>query len=140
MASVRARCVVPLEAGGLKALAPSGFEVRGLLLADPLARAMLEGADGAAELVRDVGLVVTEGEPDYLAWSARWGADYPEDAPAVVGLVSGAWTADVAARVPDGAAVVIRTHLDPSGDAYAEQVVNTLASRCTLRRLQEANV
>lgn len=140
--ALRARAVVPLD-GGPKGLAPAGAEVRGLVLACPLARLLLAGAalgDGspAAELVRTAGLVVTEGEPDWLTWSTRWGVDGElERAPAVVGLVAGSWTEDLAARVPEGTCVGLRVHHDAAGEGYAARVAATLGARCEVRRALE---
>jgi hypothetical protein len=131
LVSVRARAVTPANP---KALAPAGFSVAGLVLADSLARLMLAGEplgddSPAVDLVRQVGLVVLEGEPDFLTWATR-ASDANERAPAVVGLVSGSWTNDMAARVPDGTTVFVKTHGDDVGDKYARQVAGTLGERC----------
>lgn len=137
--SVRARAVV--AGAEKKALAPAGYQVGGLVFACPLARLMLAGADlgdgtPAAELVRGVGLVVVEGDPDYWSWASRYGAGTSlERAPAVVGVESGAWTDAIAARVPDGARVIVRTHLDEGGEKYAQKVAAALAGRCEVFRL-----
>ena len=137
MASLRARAVVSVE-GRLKGLAPSGCQVAGLVLACPLGRRLLAGDARAAELVRDVGLVVAEGEPDTLTWATRWGVDAGlERAPAVVGLTAGSWTDELAARVPDGTRVGLRVHHDDAGDKYAALVVATLKGRCEVRRPAE---
>ncbi len=138
LVSLRARAVRDVE--GPKALAPAGFEVRGLVLADPLARLMLAGAslgDGnaAADLVREVGLIIAEGEPDFLTWATHW-SDAAELAPAVLGIIAGSWTDDLAARVPTGTVVALRTHHDKAGDEYARRIASTLSSRCRVRRLR----
>lgn len=112
---------------------PAGLQIAGTVLADPLARSMLAGDVDSRELVARVGLVVAEGDPDFLTWAtARGEAD--EDAPAVVGLVEGGWTAEVAAAVPDGTRVAVRTHHDDNGDRYAAQVAATLGRRCRVLR------
>ncbi len=114
-----------------KEAAPTGGA--GGVMADPLGRLMLSGAplgDGApsAELVAEVGVVVAEGTPDFLSWATAR-SDAAEDAPAVVGLYPGAWCAEIAARIPDGARVTIATHDDPAGDRYAAEVVASLEKR-----------
>lgn len=146
--SLRARAIVEVGKGGRKALTPKSpkaarYEVRGLVFACPLAQLMLGGrelGDGtpAAELVREVGLVVAEGDPDFWTWAMRSAA--LERGPAVVGVESGAWTPEVAARVPDGTRVVIWTHHDEDGEKYAQRVAGSLAGRCAVSRAQrEAN-
>jgi hypothetical protein len=123
---------VEVEAGK-KALAGRGT-VRGLVLADPMGRALLAG-----ELERepwDGWVTICEGEPDLWTWSTSQRRGMRPDARtwAVLGVVAGSWTDDVAARVPSGAKVVLRTHADPAGDKYAERIRGTLAGRCDVSR------
>src|SRR5262249_38341057 len=92
------------------------------------------GDDSAVEpFVREVGLVVVEGEPDWWTWATRWGEAH-DLAPAVLGLVSGSWTEEIAARVPDGTSVVVRTHADRPGGGYAERVVRSPEGRGNVLR------
>ena len=79
-------------------------------------------------------IVVVEGEPDFLTWATRHG-DAAETAPAVLGLWSGAWTSALAARIPAGCRILLRTDLDACGHDYATRVARDLADRCELRRL-----
>jgi len=106
-----------------------------LLLADGVGRLVLE--TGAAPTWWPAGdalrLVVAEGETDFLTWATRYG-DAAEDAPGVLGLWAGSWTAEIAARIPDGARVVVRTDPDDAGDRYAARVWRELAARCKLYR------
>lgn len=120
--------------GHQKALAPSGSTVRGLALADPVGRALLAGELASAPW--DGRVVVTEGEPDLWTWSTRQRRGMAPDALtwAVLGVVNGSWNEDLAARVPSGAKVALRTHADAAGDAYAENIRRTLAKRCEVRR------
>lgn len=118
----------------VKALAPKGSTVRGLALADPVGRALLAGEFASAPW--DGWVTVTEGEPDLWTWSTRQRRGMPPDARtwAMLGVVNGSWTAELAARVPSGAKVALRTHADAAGDAYAERIRGTLAERCEVRR------
>lgn len=135
--SLHARALAPVDPKGRdKAAAVADAESVGLVFADALGRLMLAGAP-AAELVRAVGLVVAEGEPAWLAWATAYGD--ADAAPAVLGIVAGSWTAEVAARVPDGTRVTVDTDRDDpkgNGDRYAEEVRKTLASRCEVRRVR----
>lgn len=120
--------------GNQKALAPKGSTVRGLALADPVGRAVLAGELESAPW--DGRVVVTEGEPDLWTWSTkqRLGLALGARTWAVLGVVSGSWTEDLAARVPSGCKVSVRTHADAAGDKYAENIWRTLAKRCEVRR------
>lgn len=111
-----------------KGLAPGGASVRGLVMANHLARTMLGGA-----LPRPIRLVVAEGEPDFLTWATRLDPN-SAGAIAVVGVVSGSWTQELADLVPNESRVIIRTDHDPAGDTYAERIRTTLAHRCTILR------
>jgi len=77
--------------------------------------------------------VIAEGEPDWLTWASRQ-ADSDEQGPAVFGVESGSWTAEIAARIPDSTRIVIRTHLDASGETYARKIATTLSPRCRVLR------
>jgi hypothetical protein len=127
--SFRARWVRPaddLPPGGEKASAASAGvgSASGLVLATPEARRLLSGSAPGP-------LVIVEGEPDFLTWATRWPG-------AVVGIWNGAWQPDLAARVPDGTRVVLRTHHDATGDAYAARIAATLAGRCQIERAPAA--
>jgi hypothetical protein len=62
-------------------------------------------------------------------------SDANELAPAVLGIVNGSWTEEIAARIPDGTRVVVRTHSDGAGDDYAAKIVHSLSARCSLSRV-----
>ncbi len=126
MESLRARSVrrVPISP---KEKAPLGFTSHGLLMADPLARRLLAGDRDAAELVHDAGVWIAEGLTDFLALACAWGA--ADVAPAVLGIVNGSWTAEHAARIPDGSTVTIATDADETGEGYAEDVIASLRGR-----------
>jgi hypothetical protein len=135
LASVHARAVaLPEVKGGEKAAFPLGLQSGGLVLACPLARRMLAGDVDALELVvrarpdRQPGLIIAEGVPDFLI-AATSSSDADELAPAVLGVVSGAWTAEIAARIPDGARITLAIHDDASGEKYVAEILSTLAER-----------
>lgn len=124
--SLHARCVLPC-APGEKAASPSGAEVRGLVMADGPALGMLRGE------VRPDGVIVAEGVPDFLTWATHYRTDALRPV-AVLGVIAGSWTEALAARVPDGVDVWIRTHADEAGHKYADRIAATLASRCPVAR------
>jgi len=118
---------------GEKAAAPAGFAVAGLCMADPLARLVLQDGAAPSWWHGPLRIVVAEGEADFLTWATHF-SDADEEARAVIGVVAGSWTPEIAARVPDGSRVVIRTHADEAGDRYADRIAETLTGRCILQR------
>lgn len=132
MESIHARAIAPKDPKGRdKAASPAGYRVGGLVMADRLARQILvEGT--APSWWSGNAVLITEGIPDFLTWTTFYGDS--EDVPAVFGVIAGSWSAAIAARIPDGLRVVIRTHLDEAGEKYATKVAKTLASRCKVFR------
>jgi hypothetical protein len=128
LASVRARTVVANSEP--KSLAPSGYAVRGAVMADLVGGSLLRGEPVEAW---NKAVVVVEGEPDFLTWGTNR-SDAADEVPAVFGIESGAWTEAIAARITDGASVVIRTHHDPAGNQYAQVVARSLGTRCRVFR------
>ena len=108
----------------------------GLVLADGLLRQLLQSGEMPLWWPEKAPfrIVFVEGEPDFLTWATRHG-DAAETAPAVLGLWSGAWTSVLAARIPTGCRILLRTDLDASGHQYATRVARDLADRCEVRRL-----
>lgn len=128
--SVRARCVVPPPEGAPKALPPTGFSVRGLVMADALGQYVLrEGRVPPGWRGATFRVVVTEGEPAFLAWAAEM-----QGRAAVLGIVAGSWSPEIAARLPDGARVAVATDFDAPGERYAARILETLSDRCTAYR------
>jgi len=127
--SIRARSLDPNTTP--KSLAPAGHSVKGLLLADPLGVQLLAGLVPAWWGQHDV--VIAEGEPDWLIWAAAQRESDPEG-PAVFGVEAGAWSQQIADRIPDGARIALRVHHDPPGQAYARQIAGTLGGRCQIFR------
>ena len=132
MVSLHARAVRAF--GALpKGLSPRGFQLGGLVFADGLGRQMLEGH--GHDLLRRAFLLIAEGGPDFLS-AATQSSDADESAPAVLGIISGSWTEEVARRVPDNTRVLLAMHGDDAGEKYATAVQRTLGDRCQLRRLK----
>lgn len=130
LATVRAWRIV--DGDGPKRLPPAGYAIPRSVMADPLARILLStGAAPGWWTPRRV--LVAEGEPDFVAAATMYGDS--EHAPAVLGIVAGAWSAEIAARIPDGAEVVLATDSDDAGERYAAAIGASLAGRCALRRL-----
>ena len=129
--SVRARLARRPREGERKSLAPRGFQVAGLVVACPAARAMLETACHPEDWTgpETMRVVITEGEVDALTWATSGRCD------AVIGLFSGGWTADHARRIAWGAQVLIATDRDGAGDGYAAEIAETFraARRFDLR-------
>lgn len=106
-----------------KEVAPWGQRSAGLVFANAAGRAMLRG-EGVSDVV-----TVVEGGADFLTLATL------TDAP-VIGVFAGSWTAELAARVPNGAQVLLATHADRVGEGYARQVAATLLRRCEVARLR----
>ncbi len=148
LAGLRARSLLEgLPEGWPKAVAPTGASVRGLVMADEGGQRLLRGElevvspairrleDGTEEFCGPVVLVV-EGESDLAAWETL--RPQLEDGPkAVFGLVSGSWSEGLAARVPEGSCLYVRTDLDSAGHSYAGRVAQmTDRERVLLLRKQ----
>jgi len=103
----------------------------GLVLADALAVVLLRGEP--CDWLERPCVFVAEGVPDWLTYATAWG-DAAEDAPAVLGVESGSATPEIAARIPDGAEVVIATDPDEAGERYARAWRDLLIDRCEVKR------
>lgn len=137
MRSLLARRVGPGESP--KSIAPAGHTRAALVLACPLARLLLATGRTPAWWVAEQRLrvVVCEGEVDALLVASRFG-DGHEHAPATLGIFSGSWTSDLAARIPDGSEVIIATDDDPAGEKYAEAIVASTRRTVALSRWRPA--
>lgn len=107
----------------------------GLVMACGFGREILEAGQvpGWWPEGRPLEVLIAEGEIDFLHLATFHG-DAGLYAPVVFGVVAGAWTPDVAARIPTGSKVTIWTDPDDKGDSYAAKVARTLRDRCTLYR------
>lgn len=123
--------------------------VAGLVLADPMGRALLRGAREDDGVAWDGRVVVTEGEPDTWTWAtlqrrSRWteeqaaaareGRAWTPATWATFGVAAGSWTPEIAARIPTGAEVSIRVDHDEKGEEYAEVIRASVAGRCRSKR------
>lgn len=128
-----------------KSRTPTGFGAAGLVLADPMGRALLgRVSDGRVsmrtqdgeEAIWDGRVLLVEGDTDWLIWAAhprrvRGGQSY-----AVLGYTSGAWDRAHAGRLPDGCTVIVRHQGDQAGLAYERHIRDTLHAEIKLRVLQ----
>ncbi len=105
-----------------KRVPPSGHRASGLVLANARAQRWLRGDSSPSSVV------VCEGEPDWLVRAVT----FPSET--IVGIGSGSWTDDFAARVPFGSEVTILTHLDGAGDKYAEAIEKSVRDRAQVFR------
>jgi len=133
MRGIRARSLGP-SGQGPKGAAPAGFSTVGLVMADAVGRVVLATGKTPGWFESEaLDVVITEGEPDFLTWASAI-SDANRRPPAVLGVVASAWSSAIAARLPDGARVAIRTHRDPAGEKYALQIQKTLGLRCSVHR------
>lgn len=119
--SVRAIRVV--DGDSPKRLPPGGHKAAGLVMACDIARAMLRGTYAPARVL------VVEGEPDFLTAATMQTTHMY----ARIGITSGSWTTDLAARIPQTAKVFLGTHDDPAGEKYAKAIAATLPAHTLLR-------
>ena len=130
--SVRARRITP---GEPKSIAGRGLTTRNLVMADSLGRHLLEKRRQPSDwpTAARLRVVIAEGEIDFLTLATWWPDEHPS--PAVWGIVSGSWSPELAACVPSGALVELRTDPDPAGERFAEQINATLGARCEVVRV-----
>lgn len=134
--SVRVRRIVAGE--GPKALPPTGHSTGGLVLAEPFAQRVLKTGKWPGSWSRAVPrIVIVEGEPDFLTQATLrfddgWRSD--DAGAAVMGIVAGSWTSEIAARIPGDGRVIVRTDHDVAGEKYASAVFESMRGRATLLR------
>ena len=131
MKSVHARSVLdpPRQPKGVS---PRGFMVGGLVMADcPGQSLLLDGNWWSEE--EPCRVLIVEGATDHLKASTSVREDDPL-APAVLGILSGSWSQEIADRIPVGSMVTLATHDDRAGDRYADAICETLVNRCRVYR------
>ena len=120
--------------GGMKSVGPFGFDLRGLVMCNAQALHLLMTGAWEESTPRDQReLWLAEGEPDFLVCTYRLHNSL-RPARACMGLFAGAWTPEIAARVPGNSIVVNAQDPDRGGDKIAELVQRTLQGRCTIKR------
>jgi len=117
--------------GAPKAVSPAGCRVSGLVFSNQLGVEMLRGQ--ASPMM----VLITEGGTDTLAASLLSPPHVPR---AILGVGSGAWTADHADQIPPGAELVIATDPDEAGERYAQQIVASLPDYPHPLRVRRANL
>lgn len=132
LTSLHARCIgdEPRDVPP-KGLSPLGGRIAGTVMADALGRMLLGSGEAPAWWSERV-VLVEEGVPDFLTVATHYGDD--ENAPALLGVLTGSWTPEIAARIPDGCRVVVRTHTDVAGAKYAAAIGSSLLGRCEVFR------
>jgi hypothetical protein len=128
--SVRARNI---EGRDPKAVPPKGFTVKGLVMADYNGLDLLKTGK-RPKAWNEINVVITEGEPDFFTRCYKR-IPYTVN----MGIVAGSWTADIAARIPTGAKVYIRTDDNTAGHKYADKIEETLRDRCKIYRRKRGN-
>ena len=99
----------------------------GLVLANAAGVELLRGTRlGPAKVV------ILEGETDFLHWATK--APALDGRLGVLAIWNGAWSDAIAARLPPGSDVCVRTDNDKAGDKYARQITESLGDRCIVRR------
>jgi hypothetical protein len=112
-----------------KARSPMRYTTNGLVLADRLGQRMRSRERDASEVVRSSGLELADGVPHFLRFGTT-SSDADGEAPALLGIIGGGcWTESHARAVPDGTAVLIRTHADPAGEKYSNDIAATFEGR-----------
>jgi hypothetical protein len=132
MRTVRAGRII--EGNTPKRLPPAGHKAGQVVMADTIALEVLRLGKAPDYIAEPLRIVIAEGEPDWLTWATNRPLDSRKPLFGVLGIIAGAWCAELAARIPSGAHVIIRTDHDRAGEKYADDIIATLASRCTVRR------
>ncbi len=129
LSSVHARVVERADGDRAKGLFPSGHSAKGLLLADSFSRLLITvGIPKWWRRSEPPTIIIVEGAPDFLTVATHYGT--VEDAPAVLGVVSGSWSDELAARIPTECRVVVRVHRDEAGEKYRDAICRSLSGRC----------
>ena len=128
LVSLHARAIETAP-GNSKGLLPAGYSARGLFLADSLALQILTvGIPDWWPRSKPPRLFITEGGIDFLTVACHYGDT--EDYPAVLGVIAGSWSDELAQRIPSGCHVAIVTHGDAAGRMYRDRIADSIHARC----------
>ena len=126
---MHARLVEKVDGDRAKGLFPSGHTAKGLFLADSFGLLLIRsGVPKWWRQSEPPSVIITEGAPDFLTVATHYGCT--EYAPAVLGILSGSWSDELAARIPTECRVVVRVHRDEAGEKYLAAVRRSLSGRC----------
>jgi hypothetical protein len=126
---VHARLVEKTDGDIGKGLFPSGHSAKGFFLADSFARLLITvGIPKWWRQSKAPKIIITEGPIDFLTVATQFGCS--EYAPAVLGVVSGSWSDELAARIPTECRVVVKVHRDGAGAKYRDAICRSLSGRC----------
>lgn len=129
LCSVHARLVESGQTERAKGLFPASHSAKGLFLADSFALLLIRsGVPKWWRQSEPPSVIITEGAPDFLTVATHYGCT--EYAPAVLGVVSGSWSVELAARIPTECRVVVRVHRDEAGEKYRDAICRSLSGRC----------
>jgi len=116
------------------------FPRKGLVLTEMVSLAVLRHPSAppedhayAVEMVRQHGFWIVPDELQFLSLASEWRID--ADRPGVIGVLSGAWTAELAAKIPDGCTVTLLTGAGRAGARLATTVGRSLAPRVSAGKL-----
>lgn len=124
-----ASAVRPVDAGDPEILSPAGCCMDGAVMADQLARELLAGRRPARWT--DILLVMSDVVDFVRRVTPR--SDEFHATFAAICVPVGLWTEELAARVPEGTTVALRTRLDLVGAGLGFELERTLAPRCVVR-------
>ncbi len=131
LSSVHARLVEKTDGDREKGLFPSGHSAKGFFLADSFGLLLIRsGVPKWWRQSEPPSVIITEGAPDFLTVGTHYGCY--EYAPAVLGILSGSWSDELAARIPTECRVVVKVHRDEAGQKYRDQICRSLSGRCRL--------
>ncbi len=129
LCSVHARLVEKTDTETAKGLFPSGHSAKGFFLADSFTRLLItKGVPSWWRQNEPPSVIIVEGAPDFLTVGTHFGCS--ESAPAVLGVLSGSWSNELAARIPSGCRVVVKVHTDEAGAKYLDAIRRSLSGRC----------
>ena len=129
LCSVHARIVDSGQTERAKGMFPASHSAGGLFLADSFALLLIRSGVPKWWRQREPpSVIITEGAPDFLTVATHYGCS--EYAPAVLGILSGSWSDELAARIPTECRVIVKVHRDEAGQKYRDQICRSLSGRC----------